>query len=56
MIYLHKAINHGHTRFFEILQYIAEQSSAKRQSKVLMLLVPSPFKSQVLPFYCPELW
>ncbi|KAJ0255879.1 putative HVA22-like protein g [Hirschfeldia incana] len=33
MIYLHKAINHGHTRFFEILQYIAEQSSPKRQSK-----------------------
>ncbi|KAF3520404.1 hypothetical protein DY000_02064006 [Brassica cretica] len=40
MIYLHKAINHGHTRFFEILQYIAEQSSPKRQSKEGKEIIP----------------
>ncbi|CAH2077347.1 unnamed protein product [Thlaspi arvense] len=33
MIYLQKAINHGHTRFFEILQYISEQSTPKPQPK-----------------------
>nr|VDD02180.1 unnamed protein product [Brassica rapa] len=40
MIYLQKAINHGHTRFFEILQYIAEQSSPKRQSKEGKEIIP----------------
>ncbi|CAA7042603.1 unnamed protein product [Microthlaspi erraticum] len=29
MIYLQKAINHGQTRFFEILQYVSEQSTLK---------------------------
>lgn len=29
MIYLQKAINHGQTRFFEILQYVTEQSTPK---------------------------
>ncbi|XP_010416462.1 PREDICTED: putative HVA22-like protein g [Camelina sativa] len=33
MIYLQKAINHGHTRFFEILQYISEQSTPKSKSE-----------------------
>ncbi|KAL1198641.1 putative HVA22-like protein g [Cardamine amara subsp. amara] len=34
MIYIQKAINHGQTRFFEVLQYITEQSTPSIQSKV----------------------
>ena len=34
MIYLQKAFDYGHARFFEILQYIREQSTPKPQSKV----------------------
>ncbi|CAN6852745.1 unnamed protein product [Brassica oleracea var. botrytis] len=33
MIYLQKAFDYGHARFFEILQYIREQSTPKPQSK-----------------------
>ncbi|CAF2140215.1 unnamed protein product [Brassica napus] len=33
MIYLQKAFAYGHARFFEILQYIREQSTPKPQSK-----------------------
>ncbi|CAN8234562.1 unnamed protein product [Cochlearia groenlandica] len=33
MKYLQKAINHGHARFFEILQYVTEQTTQKIKSK-----------------------
>lgn len=36
MVYLQKVINHGQTRFFEVLQYIAEHSTPKSQSEVMI--------------------
>ncbi|OAP18076.1 HVA22G [Arabidopsis thaliana] len=33
MIYLQKAINQGQTKFFEILQYITEQSTPKSKAE-----------------------